>query len=270
LVVEVHRVLRGQDETHPDRTRLLEKRQQWPLRGRLGDRRQHAEYLVHVHERPEACRAAQRPRPGQDLRVQEGEEERALGVAEMTDRQDGDARLAVLSVEEPLQVKRLTLRPGREARRGQEGVEGHGKLQTVRRREDRLEVHHSEPLHWRILYQPHEVGELETLSLPPCGVHYGGEKYVLAAQWVGIPPQQRQQARGGAAEPVRQRLGVRHDGSAGWSERREHRQRDPGGGPRGVNGNVGGPLQPLDTLRALTPCCKSLTPVLRNGRGIDR
>ena len=57
LVVEVDRVLRGQDDAQAERPALLEQRQQRRLRRRVRHRRKVAEDFVHVEERAQAGRA---------------------------------------------------------------------------------------------------------------------------------------------------------------------------------------------------------------------
>ena len=67
LVVEVHRVLGGQHDADPERPGLLEQGQQRPLGGRVGDRREVAEDLVHVEEGPEARRPGLGAGPAEHL-----------------------------------------------------------------------------------------------------------------------------------------------------------------------------------------------------------
>ena len=101
------------DQAQPERARLLQQRQQRRLRRRVGDRRQEPEDLVEVDQRAQARGAALAAHPADDLVEQQRDEEHALLVVEVRDRDDADARLAVLAVEQAIDVERLALRARR-------------------------------------------------------------------------------------------------------------------------------------------------------------
>ena len=109
LVVQVHRVLRGQHHAHAERPGLLEQRQQRRLRRRVRHRREVAEDLVHVDDGPQAAGAGLRPHPAQHLVQQQRHEEHALRVVQMGDREDRDARLALRREQQAADVERLAL-----------------------------------------------------------------------------------------------------------------------------------------------------------------
>ncbi len=64
--------------------------------------------------------AALRAHPRQHLLEQQRDEEHPLGVAQVGDRHDRDARLAGRRVEHACDVERLALEPGGEPGRGQQ------------------------------------------------------------------------------------------------------------------------------------------------------
>ena len=61
--------------------------------------------------------------PRDDFVQHQRDDEHALGIVEMRDGDDGDARLALGREQQPLRVERLALHPRGEARRGDEVVD---------------------------------------------------------------------------------------------------------------------------------------------------
>ena len=74
LVIQVDRVLRGQDDTQPVRARLFEQCQERSLRWRIGDGGEIAEDLVHVEHRPQTVGPGLRPHPSEHLVQQQRDE----------------------------------------------------------------------------------------------------------------------------------------------------------------------------------------------------
>ena len=151
LVVEVDRILRRQHDADAERARLLEQRQQRRLRRRIGHRREVAEDFVHVDDGPQARRAGLAPHPSERLVEQQRDEEHALGVAEMRNRADRDARLAVGGVEQPVDVEGFALHPHVEPGRRQQVVERHRQREPILGREERVEIHDADARHRRRL-----------------------------------------------------------------------------------------------------------------------
>ncbi len=115
LVIEVNRILGGQDDAHSERARLLEQGHQRGLGRRIGNRREVAEDLVHVEQCPQAGGAGLTPYPGEGLVEQHGDKEHAFGVTEVGNGEDGDAWLPLRRIEQAADIQRLALHPDREA-----------------------------------------------------------------------------------------------------------------------------------------------------------
>ena len=145
LVVEIDRVLRRQHHADAERARLLEQRQQRRLRRRVRDRRKVAEDLVHVEDRAQARRAGLPAHPGHDLVEQQRHEEHALGVAEVRDREDRDARLPFRRVEQRSPDRAARPPSIARSRRREQPVQLHRELEALLRRKERLEVERRRP-----------------------------------------------------------------------------------------------------------------------------
>ena len=124
-VVEVHRVLRGDDDAHAERARLLHQRDERPLRRRVrGMRRQVAVHLVEDHQRAQALAARERAHVREHLFEHDAEHERALFVVEVGDAEDRRRRAAVLCGREPCaRVERRALAKTCERGRDEQRVE---------------------------------------------------------------------------------------------------------------------------------------------------
>ena len=116
LVVEVDGVLRRQHHTQSERPRLFEQREHRQLRGRIGRRREVAKHLIHVEHGPQARRAGLRPHPRNHLVQQDRHEEHPLGVRQMRQRQNRQARLPLFRMQQPANIERLALHPRGKAR----------------------------------------------------------------------------------------------------------------------------------------------------------
>ncbi len=167
LVVEVDRVLGGQQYAQAECPRLLQQRQQRLLRGRLRGRREEAEDLVHVEQRPQAGRARLPAHPGQDGVQQQRHEEHALGVGQVRDREDRDARLAAGAAQQLADVERDALHPELEAGRGEQVVERERELEAVLLRVEGVEVEHADLGERRLLDLGDQRGDVERLAVGP-------------------------------------------------------------------------------------------------------
>ncbi len=161
LVVEVDGVLGGEQHAHAERARLLQQSEERFLRRRLPDRREVSEDLVHVDERTQAGRARLPPHPGQDGVQEQRHEEHPLGVREVRDREDRDARLACITAQEAADVERRALHPELEARRGEQVVERQRELEAVLLRVERVEVEHADLGERRLLDLRDQRGDVE-------------------------------------------------------------------------------------------------------------
>ncbi len=261
LVVEVDGVLGRQHDAQPERARLLEQRQQRLLGGRLRGRREVAEDLVHVEQRAQAGRARLAAHPGQHGVQQQRHEEHALGVREVRDREDRDAGLAGVAAQQLAHVERHALHPELEARRGEQVVERQRQLEAILLRVERVEIEHADLGERRLLDLGDERGDVERLAVGPRGAQDAREQDVLAAlDRVGVDPEQRQQAGRDRADLIAH--GLRVGAIGGRREGAQHRDGQAGVAARGVDGEVGGVAQALDTRTVLAPVCEALGPHL--------
>ena len=112
--------------------------------GGFGDRRQEAEELVHVEQRAQrrTCRAARAPTPA--AVEQQRDEEHPLAVAEVRDRHDGDARLAVGGVEQRPMSSGSPSSQAAKPGAASSVVEPHGEREAIGGGEERLELEHAD------------------------------------------------------------------------------------------------------------------------------
>jgi hypothetical protein len=273
LVVEVDGVLGREHHADAERARLLEERQERELRRRVRDRREVAEDLVHVEQRPETGRAGLRPDPAEHLVQEERDEEHPLGVRQVGDRDDRRPGLAGGGVEKRADVERLPFEPGVEARGGQEVVQLGREGEAVLGREERLEVEGADLREGRALDLPDQLREVEVAALAPSGLEDLREEDVLAApERVGLDAEEPEEARRGGGDPLAEELRVVAHGRRGRGERLDDRDREARRAARGVDGDIGRVAEPLDPRAVLAPLAESLPPELGllGGVRVDR
>ena len=165
-----------------ERARLLQQRQQRRLRRRHRDRRQIAHHLVDVDHRAQRGRAALHAHPRDDFVEQQRDEEHPFAIVEVGDRQDRDARLAGVGVEQRIDVERIALEPHREVGRGEQPVEIGGELEPIGGGEEAVELEDADALKRRRLHLRDERGEVERLLLLPGLAQERRHEDVLAAR----------------------------------------------------------------------------------------
>jgi len=109
LVVDVDRILRREHDAEPERARLFEQREHRALRRGLGDRWEVAGDLVHVEERAQRRRALLGTHPANELTEQHRHEELPIGIGEMRDGEDREARPPARTVEQRGDVERRAI-----------------------------------------------------------------------------------------------------------------------------------------------------------------
>ena len=269
LVVEVHGVLGGEHAAQPVRARLLKQREHGGLRRRVRARREVAEDLVHVEQRPQAARARLRAHPGEHLVQQDGYEEHALGLGQVRDGQDRDARLALGCVEHPLDVKGLPFHPRREAGRRDQVVERHGQAEAVLRRVERLQVEHADLVERRLLDFADDGGDVQVAAFAPGPVEEVGQQDMLAAlDGVGVDAEKAEQARDRGQDTVAEGGGVLRDNFRRRGEGAQDLEGASGRVAGRVDREIGGLLHAPDPLTVLAPLGQALPPGLRRTRRI--
>ena len=207
LVVEVDGVLRREHEPEPEGAALLEDREDRLLRGRLPVGRHVAEDLVHVRERAQVGRSLLSSHPRHELREDERHDELPLLLGEVREVHDGAAGLALRREQHRLGVERLALAPGGEGGRRDQSVESEGELRPVGRREELVDLEDTELPDRRRLDLGDQRAEVEVASGTPGVLDQVGEQHVLAArEWVGVDPDELQEARHRALDLVAKRL----------------------------------------------------------------
>ena len=167
LVVEVHGVLRGEDDTQTERAGLLEQCEHRPFAGRVGRRREVAEDLVHVEYRPQAARAGLRADPVQHFVEQDRDKEHPLGVVQMSDRQDRQPGPLLGSIKQRLDVERFALQPICKRGRRQQIIDLHPQLQAILGRQKAFQVDNSHLRKRRLLDVVDQAGQIEIATGPP-------------------------------------------------------------------------------------------------------
>ena len=264
LVVEVGRILRGHQEPQPEGACLLEEQEQRAFGRRVRYRRKVAEDLVHVEQRAERGRAGLAPHPRDDFLEQGRDEKHPLGIREVGDAQDREARFALRRVEEFCDVERFALAPCGESRRGQEVVERHDQLHALFGRVEIFQRQHADFVEGRVLHcgdQRREVGGLP--AFPRILQDRREQAELAAAQRIGIDAEQAEQARRRALHAFGQQLRIIRDTGAWRIERTQDREGDARVAARRVDRDIGLFAQRGDALRGLAPLRETFRPLLR-------
>ena len=119
FVIEIRRVLRGDENAETEGARLFEQEEKRTFGRRVGDGRQVAENFVEIEQCAQRGRAGLAPHPRDHFLEQGGDKKHAFRVGQMRDAQHGESRLSFRRVQEFGDVERFTLTPGGEARRGE-------------------------------------------------------------------------------------------------------------------------------------------------------
>ena len=167
LVIQVHGILRRQQDADAKPARLFQQGEQRELRWRIGHRREVAKDFVHVHQRAEAAGARLGAHPAEHLVEQQRDEEHPLRVAQVRDRENGDARLARGGMEQPADIQRFALQPRRKAGRREEAVQEHRQVKTVFRGKKRVDVDHANASQGRGLHFLDQRRQVEAAALGP-------------------------------------------------------------------------------------------------------
>ena len=153
FVVEVDRVLRGEQHADAERAGLLEERQERRLRRRVRDRREVAEDLVHVEDRAQArgARLARASTPTTWLSSSATKNIRSASPRCAIEK-TATRGLPSRRVEQRRGVERLAFEPLLEPWRREQAVQLHRELEALLRREERLEIDNADFLEGRRLH----------------------------------------------------------------------------------------------------------------------
>ena len=267
LVVEVHRVLRGQQHPDPECPRLFEQGEHRLLARRIGRRRQIPENLVHVEHRPQRSRARLRPHPADHLVEQQADKKHPLGITEVRNAENRQTRLALRRVQDLRDVERHPAQPRLKAGRGQQAVHRHRQLGPLLPRIKTFQIHHPHLPERRRLDLLHQPRQRETLAGPPVRTENRAQQNVLAAlQRVSIHPDQRQQAGNRALNAVAKHLRIIHHLEGRRLQAAQDAHRNARIAARRVHHHLGFLAQRRNPLAALPPIAQPLFPQGRLGR----
>ncbi len=262
LVIDIHRILRRQHHANAKRAGLLEDGQDRLLAGRGGGRGDEAEHFVHVYDRAQVLGPRLPTHPGDQLGEDEGDDELALVIGQMTQRQDGRPRLPLGGVQQLVDVQRRPLHPGAERGRGEQPVDAHRELPAVLLREKSIQLDHAQLAHRRGHDLADKHREVEALPLVPGVFDQVGEQDVLAAaDRVAGDADEREQARHKPLDLIPHDLDAarRLRGLEGADDIHRHAGRRSGG----VQRELGLLPQRLHPLRQDPPRRQPVAPRLR-------
>ena len=207
--------------------------------------------------------------PAQHLVEQQRDEEHALGVSQVRDGEDRDARLSLRRVQQAGDVQRLALQPRLEARRGQQVVQRHRQRKPLLGRVERLQVEHADARRPAAIARLDQRPQVEVPPLLPGVAQDRGEQDVLPAlDRVRLDAEQSQQRGRGGVDALAQQLRVLDDGRSRRGERLENRDRQARRAARSVHGEVRRLAQPPDAARVLPPGGEPVLPELRLLAGV--
>jgi hypothetical protein len=260
LVVEVHGVLRREDDPDAEGPRLFQQRQERRFRRRCGDGREIAGDLVHVDDRPQAARPALAPHPADDLVQQQRDEEHAARVVQVRNRDDRHARPAGRPVQQPSGVERRPFEPLLEAGGREHRVQPGRQREALLGRIERIDVEDADLLKRRGLHRLDQRGEVHVAACLPAGRQQRREERVLAAAGLGIDIGQREHAHRRRRGALGQGLAVITNGLWRRRKRRQDRQRQTRATAWGVDGEVRRSPEALDARPVLAPVGEPLLP----------
>ena len=267
-VVEVDRILRGEDDAKSKGARLFEQREQQYLGRRIRDRRHVAEQFIDVENGAQRSGTRLRTHPRQNVGEQQRHEEHAFRVTEVCDRNDRTFRFTTRIVQQICRVERFTLEPVLEPRRGKQIVEFHRQLHSILRWKDRIEWHDADCCErWR-LNAPDQPCQVEILAFVPyTGEQVCEENMFATGDWIGVDTEQREYAGRRGVNTFAQRLAVFAQCRRRRNECTQQRDRSAGGTSRRVDGDVCGVSEALDAITVFPPTSQAIAPRLRLLRG---
>jgi hypothetical protein len=269
LVIEIDRVLRCQRHAEAERARLLEQCQQRRLRRRHGDRWQIAHHFVDVDQGTQRRRAALCAHPRDDFIEEQRDEEHALAIVEVGDRQDGHTRLAAGRVEQRVDVERITLEPHGEVRRRKQSIQIGREGEAIRRGEKAVELQDANALERRVLHLCDERRQVErALGAPRFAEQRRDENVLARAQRFGVDAGERQHARRRRRRARGQQLEVVLHCRGRRLERPQDGERPRRTAARCVDGELRRGSQARDAFGTLSPFRESGFPLLRFAFGV--
>ncbi len=134
-----------------------------------------------------------RANPGEDFVEQNRDEKHPLGVVEMGDRDDGQARFLFRRIKDALDIERLTFEPAGKRRRGEQIVQVHRQLGSVFRRVERFQIDRADVRDRRTVDFLNQLAEIDVAAGAPGIIEQRGKKDMLATVYgVGIDAHQRE------------------------------------------------------------------------------
>jgi hypothetical protein len=213
-----------------------------------------AENLVHIEHGSQAGRARLATHPRQNFVEQQRDEEHALRIRKVRNRNDRHAWLALGRAQQTSDVERLATRPACRRWRRQQGVDRDGQIRALFLGKKCFELDHANALERRRLNLTDDARQIERLAgRPSLRKNLRQEHVLTAAQRIGLDADQPEQPRHGALDFARKQLRVFEHGRVRRLERAEQRQLDAGGAARRVDGEVAGVTKAGNSVGILAP-----------------
>ena len=191
----------------------------------------------------------------------------------MRNAKDGDPRLSFGRVIHALDVQRLTLEPGAEARRCDQIIQLHGQRTALGLRAEGVDVHDSDLPKRGLLNVTHEIFEREILSFFPAMADDVGEQNMLRRlHRIRIDTHQPQHGRYRALDAIPEDFRILHHTIRRAVQRAKNGHRQTRIAAGRVDGHVHRLAQFFDPVRTLAPVSQPFLPQLglRLGILIDR
>jgi len=273
LVVHVHRVLSGQQDTQAERPGLLEQHHERCLGGRIeGIWRNVPGDLVEVQQRPQRVRALLAAHPGHQFVEHGGHHEHPLLVVEMGQVDDVAGSPPGVLTQHGGDVQGCAGPPELEIGRGQDAVQGHGQFPALRSGEELLQRENAQLLDGRGKHGAEQRFQGDRLAPAPVVLEDVAQEDVFRAlQRVRLNPDQPQQGADGAAHAVQPDFRVVPVGRV-RTQHAENVEGNARGRTGRVDANLGLILELGHPGGRHVPGGQAVPPLFRRGRGhlLDR
>ena len=266
LVVEVDGILGGDEQAESEGAGLLEEDH-----GGVRGGGEVAVDFVHVEHGAEAGGAALGSHPAEHLIEEEGDEEHALAVVEVSDAEDADAGLAGGGVEEAFDVEGFAGEPGAEAWGGEEVVDAHGEFRAFFFGEEGFEVDDADAAEGWGEDVVDDFFQVEVLAGAPGVAEDGREEDVFAAvDGVGGDADEAEDGAGGGFDAFGEEFGVVEDFEGGGGEGGEDGDGDAAVAAWGEDIDIDGLAEGADAIGGLAPVAEAFFPEggLASGEGV--
>ncbi len=188
FVIEIHGVLRGENQAQSKSPSLLEQGEYGLLGGRIPWMgRQIPKHLIHVHQRPQAGRAALSAHPAHDLLQQQRNKELLLRIRQVSDIEHAHLRFSCWAEQQPIYLHGLTLDPVGKRGGSHQPIQEHRQPHAILLRIEGIDRENAKLRHRWLLHAEDQLGQIQILSRAPGMLKDVGQQDMLpAADRVGL------------------------------------------------------------------------------------